>query len=121
MDFIVPSLTLLAVDSIYLNYIGKNIFGKTVKNIQKSPMQLNFYGAVVSYLLLMVVIYKFIILENKSPNDAFLLGFCIYGIFDFSNYLIFKNYDLFAAITDMVWGGILFYIVTFISQLINKL
>ena len=36
-------------------------------------------------MLLLFVIYKFIILERKSPNDAFLLGFCIYGIFDFTN------------------------------------
>ena len=121
MDFIVPSLTLLAVDSLYLSTFGKKLFGKTVKQIQNSPMEINFYGAIVSYLLLMVVLYKFIILENKSPNDAFLLGFCIYGVFDFTNYAIFKKYDLVTGITDMVWGGILFYIVTFISQLIKKL
>lgn len=115
MDYIVPAFTMLTVDSLYLSNIGGPLFAKMVKGIQKDEMKINLFGAIGSYLLLILVLYKFIIVERKSPSDAFLLGFCIYGIFDFTNIAIFKNYRLLPAFTDTLWGGVLFYIVTKIT------
>lgn len=112
MDYIVPAFTMLALDSVYLSNIGGPLFAKMVKGIQKDEMKINMFGAIGSYLLLILVLYKFIIVERKSPSDAFLLGFCIYGIFDLTNIAIFKNYKLLPALLDTIWGGILFYIVT---------
>lgn len=115
MDYIVPAFTMLALDSVYLSNIGGPLFAKMVKGIQKDEMKINMFGAIGSYLLLILVLYKFIIVERKSPNDAFLLGFCIYGIFDFTNIAIFKNYSLLPALLDTLWGGVLFYLVTKIT------
>jgi uncharacterized membrane protein len=115
MDYIVPAFTMLALDSVYLSNIGGPLFAKMVKGIQKDEMKINIFGAIGSYLLLILVLYKFIIVERKSPSDAFLLGFCIYGVFDFTNIAIFKNYSLLPALLDTMWGGVLFYIVTKIT------
>ena len=115
MDYIVPAFTMLALDSVYLSNIGGPLFAKMVKGIQKDEMKINMFGAIGSYLLLILVLYKFIIVERKSPSDAFLLGFCIYGVFDFTNIAIFKNYSLLPALLDTLWGGVLFYIVTKIT------
>jgi len=106
---------MLALDSVYLSNIGGPLFAKMVKGIQKDEMKINIFGAIGSYLLLILVLYKFIIVERKSPSDAFLLGFCIYGVFDFTNIAIFKNYSLLPALLDTLWGGVLFYIVTKIT------
>ena len=115
MDYIIPAFSMLALDSIYLSNIGGPLFAKMVNGIQKEDMKLNIFGAIGSYLLLILVLYKFIIVERKSPSDAFLLGFCIYGVFDFTNIAIFKNYSLLPALLDTLWGGVLFYIVTKIT------
>jgi uncharacterized membrane protein len=115
MDYIVPAFSMLALDSIYLSHIGGPLFSKMVKGIQKEEMKLNVFGAIGSYILLILVIYKFIIVERKPVSDAFLLGLCIYGIFDFTNIAIFKNYKLVPALVDTVWGGILFYAVTWFT------
>ena len=115
MDYIVPAFTMLTLDSVYLSNIGGPLFAKMVKGIQKDEMKINIFGAIGSYLLLILVLYKFIIVERKSPSDAFLLGFCIYGVFDFTNIAIFKNYSLLPALLDTLWGGVLFYIVTKIT------
>ena len=115
MDYIVPAFTMLALDSVYLSNIGGPLFAKMVKGIQKDEMKISIFGAIGSYLLLILVLYKFIIVERKSPSDAFLLGFCIYGVFDFTNIAIFKNYSLLPALLDTLWGGVLFYIVTKIT------
>jgi len=60
-------------------------------------------------------------MERKSPNDAFLLGFCIYGVFDFTNVAIFKKYKYVPSVVDMFWGGILFYITTWVTYKILKI
>jgi uncharacterized membrane protein len=120
MDYIIPAFSMLAIDSLYLRYIGGPIFQNTIKNIQGEKLKLNNIGAIGSYILLILVLYKFIIMEKKPLSDAFILGICVYGIFDFTNLAIFKNYDYFAAITDTIWGGILFYTVTYITyKLLN--
>ncbi len=115
MDYIIPAFSMLALDGLYLSNIGGPLFAKMVKGIQKEEMKLNVFGAIGSYILLILILYKFIILERKSPTDAFILGLCVYGVFDFTNIAIFKNYQLIPAIVDTVWGGVLFYIVTWIT------
>jgi len=35
--------------------------------------------------------------------------------FDLTNIAIFKNYQIIPAIVDTVWGGVLFYTVTWIT------
>lgn len=112
---IILLITVLVLDSIYLSLIGGPLFDPMIKNIQSSKMKVNFYGASVVYILMIVVLYYFIINEKKTPNEAFILGFCIYGIFDFTNYALFNDYELIPSIVDMVWGGILFYLTTYIT------
>ena len=106
---------MLFIDSVYLSNIGGPMFDKMVKKIQKDDMKINIYGAIGAYILMILAIYKFIIMERKPPMDAFILGLCIYGVFDFTNYAIFKNYSMMIGLLDMVWGGILYYIVTVIT------
>tara|TARA_B100001059_G_C17828065_1_gene582771 strand:- start:1190 stop:1561 length:372 start_codon:yes stop_codon:yes gene_type:complete len=115
MDYIIPAFTMLTLDSIYLSSIGGPLFRSMVKKIQKEDFKINIYGAIASYILLLLVLYKFIIKERNTPNRAFLLGFCIYGIFDSTNYALFNKYKLIPAIIDSLWGGCLFYIVTIIT------
>jgi len=115
MDYIIPAFTMLTLDSIYLSSIGGPLFRPMIQKIQKEEFKLNIYGAIACYILLILVLYKFIIKERNTPNNAFLLGFCIYGIFDSTNYALFNKYKLIPAIIDSFWGGCLFYIVTIIT------
>ena len=121
MDYIISAFSMLALDGLYLSNVGGPLFAKMVKGIQKEEMTLNMYGVVGSYILLVLVLYKFIILERKSPTDAFMLGLCIYGVFDFTNIAIFKNYKWMPAMLDTLWGGILFYVVTFVTYKIMSI
>ena len=112
---IILLVTVLVLDSIYLSLIGGPLFDPMIKKIQSNKMKVNLYGASVVYILMIVVLYYFIIKEKKTPNEAFILGFCIYGIFDFTNYALFNDYELLPSVVDMVWGGILFYLTTYIT------
>ncbi len=115
MDYIVPAFSMLFIDIIYLSNIGGPMFDKMVTKIQKEDMKLNIYGAIGAYILMILAIYKFIIMDRKSPTDAFILGICIYGVFDFTNYAMFKNYNMMTGLLDILWGGILYFVVTIIT------
>ena len=119
-SFIVSSVLLVLVDSVYLYFIGKPVFDKTVMAIQNSALSVNLAPAVFTYILMAILLNYFIISVNKSPFDAFILGFCAYGIFDFTNMAIFKKYNLRTAITDTLWGAILFFTVTSITYYVKK-
>ena len=119
-SFIVSSVLLVLVDSSYLYFIGKPVFDKTVAAIQNSALVVNMPPAIFTYILMAILLNYFIISVNKSPFDAFILGFCTYGIFDFTNMAIFKKYNLRTAITDTLWGAILFFTVTSITYYVKK-
>jgi uncharacterized membrane protein len=119
-SFIVSSILLVLIDSVYLFFVGKPVFDKTVAAIQNSALVVSIVPAAFTYVLMAVLLNYFIISANKTAFDAFILGFCSYGIFDFTNMAIFKKYNLETAITDTLWGAILFFIVTTITYALKK-
>jgi uncharacterized membrane protein len=106
-------IILIVIDSLYL-YLTKNLFKKMVLDIQKSDLQIRLKSGLVVYLLITIGLYYFIIKEKRSPYDAALLGLIIYGVFDFTNYAIFKNYDIYIGLMDTIWGSILCGLTIFI-------
>ena len=121
MEYIILAVLMLLFDAIYLSTAGGSLFHPMIKNIQGEKMKLNIYGAIIAYILLFIVLYKFIIVEKKSEIDAFILGACIYGIFDFTNMALFSKYEWVPAIVDMIWGGSLFFITTKITYALSKM
>jgi uncharacterized membrane protein len=111
---IISTTVLLILDALYI-YTNKNLFQDTVVTIQRVVMQIKPEAAVFVYLLLVIVINYFIIQKNRSPLEAFILGFCIYGIYDGTNYAMFKKWPLNVAIMDALWGGTLMALTTLIT------
>jgi len=107
LSFLSILVILVLIDSVYL-FLTKSIFGEMVAKIQRTAIQFRLVGAIIVYLLLAVALYYFIVKPGLSVWKAGLLGLVIYGTFDFTNYAMFKNYDLKIAIMDTVWGSLLF-------------
>ncbi len=118
---LISAILMLLIDLFYLKNIGTPIFGKLVKNIQGKDLKLNLLGAGFSYLFLIIAINYFIIIPEKSIVSAFVLGLCIYGVFDATNLAIFEKYSIKASIVDTIWGAILFSITTFITYKLLKI
>ena len=114
---LISSLILLLLDSIYLSYFG-NFFNKQIIKVQGSPLKLNIWGAILSYLFLIIGINYFIIQKGESWINAFLLGLVIYGVYEATNYAIIKNWNISSVIIDTLWGGILFALTTHLTYLI---
>jgi len=112
---LLTSGVLLTLDAIFLNFT-KSIFNKMVKNIQGSDIKINLLMLPLVYITVTLQIYYFIINKNASVFEAFLLGFLTYSIFDLTNYIIFKKYDIKVAILDVIWGGTLYALTTYIVR-----
>jgi uncharacterized membrane protein len=117
-DFLllVSSIVLITIDFVYLN-VMKGYFDNQIKMVQGSSIKMNFLGAAICYILLVVGINYFIIKPRKSISDAFLLGIIIYGVYETTNLTLFKNWSILTVIIDTLWGGILFAATTYIVNL----
>lgn len=117
---LLSAIIFISLDFIYLQSI-KNYFQKQVQSVQGSAMQVNYLGAALCYVFLIAGINYFIIKPNRSVTDAFLLGLVIYGVYETTNYALFKNWLIITVIIDTLWGGILFALTTYIVNLLRNL
>lgn len=117
--FFLTGFTLLLVDMVYLNMITK-YFNKQINAIQGSNISIDFLAAFICYIFLTAGLYYFIIQDNKSLFDAFLLGLVIYMVYETTNKALLKNWEWNTVLIDGIWGGLLFTITTFIVYKIKK-
>jgi uncharacterized membrane protein len=117
-DYLISAILLVSIDFVYLN-ATKGYFNNQIKKVQGSPMEINYLGAALCYLFLIVGLNYFIIKPKKSVSDAFLLGIVIYGVYETTSYALLKNWSILTVIMDTLWGGALFAITTYIINLLR--
>ena len=113
MKLLLTGIVLLILDTIYIKNYGY-LFETLIQKIQGYPIIINYYGGIIAYIFLILGLYYFIIKENKSPYDAFILGLVIYGVYEGTNLALLNKWSLDILILDTLWGGILFALTTFI-------
>jgi uncharacterized membrane protein len=112
------ALVVLFLDFIYLT-LFQNYFKKVFKQIQKTPLVINYKGVILSYLFIILSIYYFFVNQKLSLFSMFLLGLFIYGIYEFTNYATLKKWPIQMVFFDTLWGGILYFATAFIIQYIQ--
>ena len=118
---IISSIVMLVLDIAYLSTFGKPFVDQTVM-IQKSPFELNYIGAMASYLCMIIGLNYFVISKQGSLQDAFVLGIVMYGVYDATNMALLKKWLPDLALMDTLWGATLMTVTTFLTyQSINLL
>lgn len=111
LNFLLILLSLLVLDGIYIG--SQYTYLKSVyQTVQRSPLKINYIGAALCYIFLVFVLYYFILSKKREIFDAFLLGICVYGVYEATNYATLTNWPLYMVFMDTLWGGILFAITT---------
>lgn len=120
MNIILVSVCLLIIDNIWI-LLMKFFYNKHIRSIQNSDLNIKYSGAIIAYLLMIVsivFIVKPLLTNSKNTNKVIksikcgaLVGFIIYGIYNFTNYALFTNYTLTLAITDTLWGTFLYFLI----------
>lgn len=115
---LLSAIILVSLDYIYLGLI-KDYFAKQVQSVQGSPLQINYLGALLCYIFLIIGLNYFIIKPKRSVQDAFLLGLIIYAVFETTNLALFKNWSILTVLIDSLWGGILFALTTYLVRFVR--
>ena len=108
-DFLLVFTLFIIIDMIWLKFYMKDIYVKLIKDIQGEEMKIKIFGGILVYTFMTILLLKF---RNNNMFDMFLLGSLSYGIYDFTNYALFTKFNFKIALIDMLWGGILFSIVS---------
>lgn len=113
---IVSVLSLLILDIIWVTtYMGPR-YNILVKNIQGSNMKVNKWSALFAYIFMVILLIQFVIKYKFSVLESFLFGMCLYGVYDFTCGAVFTKWDFNLAIIDVIWGGLVYATVTYISK-----
>ena len=131
--YIIIIIITLIIDFIWI-YSNRNNYNLQIKKVQGFNLELNFIGAILSYICVIAGLFLFsfpLILneyEKNKKQSLFLLslryggclGLIMYGIFNTTNIGLFKNYDSRIAIMDTLWGSFLFTLISYIFINLHK-
>ena len=120
IQYLLTAIIFVILDGTYLNLI-KGYFNKQVKSIQGSDIQINIVATGLTYVVLIYGLNYFIIRKHKSVQEAALLGFFTYAVYELTNLSLFKNWNITTVIIDTTWGAVLFSLTTAIVYKISQL
>jgi uncharacterized membrane protein len=125
IEYILTIILILLIDFIWLILNSKN-YNYLVEKVQKTPLSINYIGAILSYIVFICGLFFFSIplieIKLKENNNLFILcllyggglGLLLYGMFNATNYGIFTNYNYKIALMDSFWGFTIFTISSYL-------
>lgn len=117
MDIVTYSkvlLLLLMIDIPFLFFINNKMYIKQFERIQGAYVvsQSRFItSAIIVYLILAFAILYFAI-NTSSVMNGFLIGFCIYSVYNFTNLATISQWGYWESIVDTIWGTVLCGVIT---------
>ena len=119
---ILSAFAMLAMDYIWLNFIAKSLYTEQLGqffDMQDGGMRVNYFAACLVYASLLIGIFVFVLPISHSNFDVLIkgaiFGLIVYGVYDFTNLAIIKNWPLQISIIDMLWGGCLCSATSFMA------
>ncbi len=123
IKFLVGFVVFLGIDAIWLGFIAKNLYSKTIGHLLSSKP--NYIAAGIFYVIYIIGVIIFAVnpaLKSKSAITALqygaLLGFLAYSTYDLTNLATLKDWPLRVTLIDIVWGTFLTGSVALITYLI---
>ena len=115
-------LILPIIDFIYLTLIS-SYFKQQIRDVQGSESNFRIIPTILCYVALVFALNIFVLNTDSSKEDkilkAFILGICIYAVYEMTNYALLDNWHVKTIIIDTLWGGVLFALTTFLVTTIN--
>ena len=110
--WIAAAVLFLAIDMVWLLWVGRGIYVAEIGDILRQPPNLGaagaFYILYITGLMIMVIWPAF---QAQSWPQALLygalLGLIAYGTYDLTNLAVMKGFTTKIAVIDMIWGAVL--------------
>jgi uncharacterized membrane protein len=120
---IVASLILLLLDGAWISLYMGDKYKILVQKIQKQKLNSKPEFVVLAYLSLLIALNVFVlpnIRKGKELEDSlkygFLFGAILYAVYDFTCASLFKDWNISLAVIDILWGGFIFFVASYVSS-----
>jgi uncharacterized membrane protein len=112
-------VVLFILDAVWLGVISKDHYSNVIKKIQGEPLQARLLPAFLTYLIMALGLYVFVIATSTGTGVpkwqlGALFGFIVYGVFNGTTHAMFKNWDISTAVRDCLWGTFSFGLTTLV-------
>ena len=126
IQIIISAILFFLIDLLWVAYLAKDAYKAQIQLIQGTPMKINSTLLPLVYLLIgMGIVYlvqpRLVGIERNSLDYFYnsmiwggLLGLITYGVFDLTNYSIFKDWDPVLGLKDTLWGTFLTGLTTYL-------
>jgi len=105
LSYLAIPFIIILVDLPWL-VLGSKYSSGMIKDIQGSDLSVKWIPSIIVYLAL-----SYLVLIPQDSWSAFYLGAATYAVYDFTNLATLNKYNTWFAVSDSLWGGILFVIV----------
>lgn len=113
--FILAFLIFIITDIMWFGLIAKNLYFQHYEpllRVADGKVKIIWWAALIIYLLFALSVVTLIVplAQGSLSGAAFygaILGFVIYGIYNFTCIALFKDYPIGMAFLDWTWGTIL--------------
>ena len=124
---IIATIVLLVFDLVWVGtFMGKK-YQDQVQQIQNDKMVIRPLFAVLAYLLMVIGLNVFVLPRIRKGYElqdsikyGFLFGIVLYGLYDFTIAAVLKDWNISLAITDVLWGGIVYFLATYIGTKLSN-
>ena len=124
---IIATVVLLVFDLVWVGtFMGKK-YQDQVQQIQNDKMVIRPLFAVLAYLLMVIGLNVFVLPRIRKGYElqdsikyGFLFGIVLYGLYDFTIAAVLKDWNISLAITDVLWGGIVYFLATYIGTKLSN-
>ncbi len=120
-QFVLTLVVFLSIDFIWLGFVAKKTYDQLLLPFERT---LNWLPAILTYLLLALGIFMFVLPRATNSAKALLFGalfgLITYGVYDLTNLATLKNWSTKLVIIDMIWGSFLCATTAFIVVYLTK-
>lgn len=121
---LISTTTLLVLDILWITLFMGSRYKIMIKDIQGSSMTTNILYAFIAYTLMVIGLNHFVLpnidVNNVSLQDClsygFIFGIVLYGVYDFTIGAVLKKWDMKLAVTDVLWGGFVYFAASYILR-----
>ena len=106
---LISTITLLILDAIWIKYYMGEKYKQQVRSIQGTTITIRVKHAIVAYIFMIIGLNVFVLTDyNVNIIKSAIFGLVLYGVYDFTNLAIFDDFDFKLALTDTLWGSLVY-------------
>ena len=114
ISILITFVILIILDILWFQISVPSIYGPLFKSINGQSGYMFLPSAILSWLLIAILISF-----AQSGQEAALLGFLSYGIYNATNYATIKNWTLRTVFFDTLWGSVVCFSAYSLVQMLK--